>query len=268
MKKLKFHERFKLPVDLEKEQRRFVQGMKTLLRTDKLNGDFSRDHRIVQLPRKKIKEDLAIYFGEGLDYYRVVEDYIPSDFLGCLEALEEIYKSIYVQNQGQLDFYIQKLLKESRIDLEVEFENGQFFPKGSELLDEKLIDDILNCLDSEEHADILPPFSTGLLRYKESIKDQSKLKDVIDNMYEALEAFAKYINKNDKDLSGNKELLIKNLKLNDYYKNMLFEYIGYANEFRHAAKKRQRRPGLNKYEVEAFIYLTGLFIRLGIKRST
>jgi len=265
MKNLKFHERFKLPTNLNEEQRRFVQAIKNLFQTDKL--DDREYHQITQIPRDKVKEALASYFGKALDYYKTVQDYIPSDFLGCLEALGVIYKSIYAQNQRQLDLHIQKLLKESKIDLGVKFESGQFFPEGSKLLDEKLVDDVLNCLIPKKHKNILDPFKRGLERYLESTKDKSKLKDTIENIYEALEAFAKFFNNNDKDLSGNKEQLIKNLKLNKYYKEMLSQYIEYACMFRHAIRQKIPRPELNKNEVEAFIYLTGLFIRLGIKSS-
>jgi hypothetical protein len=68
-------------------------------------------------------------------------------------------------------------------------------------------------------------------------------------------------------LSKNRELLIKRLRLSDYYKRLLKDYIEYGSEFRHAERLNRPRPKLTEPEVEAFMYLTGLFIRLAI-RST
>ena len=47
---------------------------------------------------------------------------------------------------------------------------------------------------------------------------------------------------------------------------MLKEYIGYANEYRHGLKQTKQRITPNRNEVEAFIYTTGLFIRLAIQQ--
>lgn len=89
------------------------------------------------------------------------------------------------------------------------------------------------------------------------------LSDVITDAYEALEALAKIVTgRESKDLSGNAELFIKKLGVSENYKKMLKEYISLANEFRHAAQEGKEKPKLTIPEVESFIYLTGLFIRL------
>jgi hypothetical protein len=48
------------------------------------------------------------------------------------------------------------------------------------------------------------------------------------------------------------------------YKVLLKDYIDYANKFRHAAKEGTPKPALSPKEVESFIYLTGIFIRLAM----
>jgi len=263
MKNDAFHQRFKIPVNLEEERNRFIRAIKNVIRTGEM--DAREHHQLIEFPYEEVKTSLSIHFGVPYDHYTGITDLIPNQFLGCLEYLEVIYENIYVQNQRRMSFWVNELLTNAKVDLGVRFKNGKFYPEGSELLDEKLVNDVLNCLDKDDHKNILKPFSDGLRCYLESMRDKNRLKDVIENMYEAMEAFAKYINNNDKDLSANKELLIRNLNLNNYYKDMLSRYIQYANEFRHAVKKRAPRPPLNQYEVEAFIYLSGLFIRLGIK---
>lgn len=84
-------------------------------------------------------------------------------------------------------------------------------------------------------------------------------------MHEALEALSKIVTgKQNKDLSANAELFIKKIKATDPYKKILKEYIDYANKFRHAPGKGKSKPLPSESEVESFIYLTGLFIRLAI----
>ena len=85
-------------------------------------------------------------------------------------------------------------------------------------------------------------------------------------MYEALEKMARITNSNNKTLGSNAEQFIVNLGLSEHYKTMLTEYTKYAHEFRHAVEQGKERvpPLLN--EVEAFVYTTGLFIRLAIQQ--
>ena len=84
-------------------------------------------------------------------------------------------------------------------------------------------------------------------------------------MYEALEALAKIETGRDRDLSANSELFIKALRASDQFKTLLKDYIAYANQFRHAVNNRESKPILTTAEVEAFIYLTGVFIRLAMR---
>ena len=87
-------------------------------------------------------------------------------------------------------------------------------------------------------------------------------------MYEAVEALAKIVTgRPNKDLSANTEMFISKLKVSNHYKTLLKDYIAYGNEFRHAEDEVMPRPPLSEPEVESFIYLTGLFIRLTIRTN-
>jgi hypothetical protein len=52
--------------------------------------------------------------------------------------------------------------------------------------------------------------------------------------------------------------------VSEEYKPILKAYIAYANEFRHEAEKGQKKAIPPRQEVESFIYLTGLFVRLAM----
>jgi hypothetical protein len=85
-------------------------------------------------------------------------------------------------------------------------------------------------------------------------------------MYEALEALAKIITgRTNKDLSANREPFVSKVKASEHYKKLLKEYIAYANEFRHAEREPGARPVPRRAEVESFMYLTGIFIRLAVQ---
>src|SRR5947209_309762 len=81
------------------------------------------------------------------------------------------------------------------------------------------------------------------------------LPDVLRDTYDALEALAKIICNNDRDLSANREKFVSGLKLADSYKRMLKEYIEYANDFaRHAGPDGKQKPLPSRREVESFMY--------------
>ena len=87
-------------------------------------------------------------------------------------------------------------------------------------------------------------------------------------MYEVVGALAKIVTgKSGKDLSVKAERFISEVGTSKHYKTLLRNYISYGNEFRHAEREGRPRPPLSEPEVESFIYLTGLFIRLAIRTT-
>jgi hypothetical protein len=75
---------------------------------------------------------------------------------------------------------------------------------------------------------------------------------------------AKVVTGRDKDLSANRKLFVKAVNASDAYKRILKEYLSYANQYRHGADQDQEKPPLTPGEVESFVYLTGMFIRLAM----
>ena len=151
-------------------------------------------------------------------------------------------------------------------DLGIEWKDGHFWRSGAKLLDEELVNEPLRWLADPRYINVLAPFQKGLSHYLEANKDPNKLSDTITDMYEALEALAKIVCGNKKDLSANRQRFISELDLSQYYNKMLDDYIGYANEFRHGTEPGKVKIKPKPNEVEAFIYTTGLFIRLAIQQ--
>ena len=215
----------------------------------------------------KVKKAIANALGDRYSPHHSSIDPIGGDFHRNLLAIETIYKySILASyNCEKIDTLIETTLNESEIDLCVRWKNGQFLPSGAKLLDDELVNKTLHWLRYQKYENVLTPFEKGLSHLLHSQKRPELLSDVITDMYEALEALSKIVtNRPDKDLSANRELFIKEIKASAAYKKILSEYINYANKFRHGVDGEKKKPNLNAKEVESFVYLTGLFIRLAM----
>ncbi|MGH7147595.1 MAG: hypothetical protein ACREIJ_06820 [Nitrospiraceae bacterium] len=259
----KFHKRFNILLSEEETQRRFVNRIHNQVWNDFINQGLK------DLPRFKIHETIVSLLGEKNEKYPAVTSLIANNFLRNLEAIEVLYHLLSGHNEPeQLDYLVTTIIGQSEIDLGIRWENGWFYPSGSMLLDEKTINDVLGVLHDPSYAGAAQAFHKGLDHFLHSIKKPELLSDVITDMYEALEATAKIICGNDKDLSANREAMISRSNLSDYYKRLLKEYIEYANDFRHAAEKGKPKSLPSRREVEAFIYLTGIFIRLALSKET
>jgi len=90
---------------------------------------------------------------------------------------------------------------------------------------------------------------------------------VIGNCYLVVEGIARSVLKNSRTLDNNREALVRTMELSQEWKSLLNNFINYANEFkRHASEGRH---SLNPIEVEGFLYMTGILVRMiceGTKR--
>ena len=140
-----------------------------------------------------------------------------------------------------------------------------FVRTGAMLLDLHLVNEPLRWLSDPKYTAVYTPFEKGLGHFLESANKPQLLQDVITDMYESVEALSKItIGRSNRDLSANAELFVSAIKASTEYKAILKDYVSYANRFRHAASDLTPRPALTDTEVESFIYLTGLFIRLAM----
>jgi hypothetical protein len=273
----KFHERFDIEVGIDEVKRRFVNRafgwiFDQIFNTRRDLGFSLMNQLILELGEKPIYQSFRVYVGD--------------DFYKTLESIENLYK-IVEKNENQATHYsrftkddyrdiktliiksIQRLFDSTEIDLGIRWEHGYFVKSGAKLLDIALVNDVLHWLRDKAYNDVLMPYEKGLHHFLEAEKRSEVLSDVITDVYEALEALAKITTRHpNSDLSANSERFIKTVKASDAYKNILKEYIDYANRFRHSPRPVRPRPSLSIPEVESFIYLTGIFIRLAINGSS
>ncbi len=259
----KFHQRFKFDLGVDEAKRRFVNRANNLILHELLAGISIHG---IRSPAAQTEKALCTTLGEKYKGCGCLATILGDDFQLHLRALEGVYES---PMKAWAERVAIQLLDECEIDLGIRWKEGQFRPSGSRLLDEKLIDDVLGLLKSPAHEGVLKPFVKGLDHFLHSMKNPAILSDIVTDMYESLEALAKIVTNNDKDLSANRETFVAKLKLSEPYKRMLKDYIEYANDFaRHAGERGQAKPAPSRYEVEAFIYQTGLFSRLVLSDET
>lgn len=256
-----FHLRFNIQLEKQDVEVRFINRVKNLIFTDFI------DRR--EIPTKRsIYINIATALGEKYKYSKI-DSYISRDFYVCLRAIEAAYAAVPAGMKKAFDIRMYKILDESEIDLGISWNNGVFIRTGAALLDQKLVSDPLGWLSESRYHEVYVPFEKGLSSFLTVDKDPKFLPDVIRDMYEALEALSKIVTERlNKDLSANAELFIKRIEATEIHRKILKDYIDYANRFRHAPREGKAKPILSISEVEFFIYLTGLFIRLAIGNKT
>jgi len=164
------------------------------------------------------------------------------------------YEKLY----EEIEQKVKELFSLCLVEVGFTYKNGFIIQSGAEELDEKLIIDVLEWLKDfpQEKKD----FENALKAYLEK-----RYSDVIGDCYNCVEGMARRILGNRKVLENNKDELLKKLQLSQEWRSILSNFINYANEYkRHASEKRHK---INPDEVEAFMYLTGLILRLCIKNG-
>jgi len=261
-----FHQRFNIEVGIDEARNRFINRV-----INKVEQDLESFLRYSTVgDNERAMYNAATKLGIEYAANRTFHDYVRNKFYDCLIVLEAIYEVFAAEatyNAEKLSNLIQYAISLSETDLGIEWRDGVFWASGAKLLDEALVNENLKWLADKGYQDVLVPFEKGLRHFLEAMQKPERLGDTVTDVYEAVEALAKRVTGRDKDLSENAELFISKLKLSEYYKKMLKDYIEYANDYRHAAKLGERKKPLLRNEVEAFIYTSGLFIRLVVQQS-
>ena len=257
----KFHIRFNIEVAIDQAKARFVNRANSLI-FEKLMDEI--DYAV----RKEVIREVVAHLGEPYKDYKPLPNFTKNDFYQTLRAIEGLYEVLcrsqfFNIQKERLENLIHVCLDRAEVSLEIRWEKEEFLPKGAESLDEKLVNDVLAWLRRQGYENVLRPYEKGLKHYLETEPSKSPV-GAINDMYIALEAMAKIVTgRQDKDLSANCELFISKVKASDAYKVLLKDYIDYANKLiRHASPPGEKRPDPDRKEVESFIYLTGLFLRL------
>ncbi|MFC1864473.1 hypothetical protein ACFLYG_01430 [Chloroflexota bacterium] len=268
-----FYQRFNIQVSVDDVHKRFINRAVNMIGVTLPDLEIlRRDSNKPEYVRVALVY-VATELGVGYEWNKLFNDYAATDFHSCLLSLEALYRiftdeSRYYEYAAKVRVSIEHAISLSETDIGLNWRDGVFWPSGAKLLDEALVNENLKWLADKGYHDVLGPFEKGLRHFLEAQQKPERLGDTVTDIYEAVEALAKVVTGRDKDLSGNAELFISKLELSDYYRKMLKDYIDYANDYRHAAKLGEKKKPLIRNEVEAFIYTSGLFIRLVTQQMT
>jgi hypothetical protein len=260
----RFNEIFGIHDDLPVEQSRFVQRINQTI--------FPHIEELkYPVPYENIFKKVCYWLGTNANdliakasygsYGSVVIPHLRSltrdDYLETLKVLALLYGALdkLPEQQEALSDWIETALSHATVDLGVTWNEGMFYPSGAKELDENLIEEPLKWLADfpNERADYLK----ALAAYT-----SKRLDEVVGNCYLAVEGVARQILGNKKALENNREDLMKKIGLSQEWKALLSNFINYANEFkRHASEKRH---DLNPVEVEGFLYMSGVILRMAI----
>jgi hypothetical protein len=243
------YERLGLSTDISSERSKFTNRIKLVANNISDLID-SHDYELI---------NHQISFGLGSE-----EDFIDfldtADFnetlLWCeitLVALSEHNKKAF----GHLQKMITQAIHESAIDLGFMYKDGKFYRTGAKELDQTLLIETLDWL--KEFPVTRNTFDEALREYLR--KDYA---DAITKCYSALESLVKEFLRSDRGLDKLVSELLSKLSLSDQWKDILVHFCNYAHEFgsRHGKRDSAQVKKLEQCEVEAYIYQTGLLMRL------
>lgn len=252
-----FHQRFSIEVGEPEARARFVTRIENDL------FELFLDQLGFQGKQDFVR---AVATGMGLRYRPngIVEHYTDHDFHRTLEAIE----CLYGHNEGLeelIDAVVVRCLARAEVDLGVRWHAGQFLPSGAAILDEKLVNDPLAWLERVPRPSVAVPFRKGLQHFMEAVNREELRSDSITDMYEAVEATAKLVLSNDRDLSANREQFVGRLGLAGSFAGILKDYIAFGNAYRHAASEERPKKLPTHAETEAFLYLSGIIVRVALQ---
>lgn len=215
---------------------------------------------------------VANMLGEKYESYNDFKEVSQNKFLRALQCIEAAYSSLDKTDSDHFELALKYAMSLCEIDLGVAWEKGHFRRSGSTLLDAAVVNDPLGTLSESKYVVIREPLIKALTHLLEAERRQELYADAVTDAYEALEACSKVVTgRTAKDLSANSDSLIAGLPVSaaakELYRTQLKAYISYGNLYRHAKAVDQQRTPPTKHEAEAFIYQTGVFIRLATAKT-
>lgn len=181
------------------------------------------------------------------------------DFNKTLEVVCVVFEQFqeYPELQKLLSQKIEETLSMSTIDVGVRWKDGMFYKSGFKFLDENLI---------EESLDFLSIYPAERKDFYEAVRNYSEKRfdDVISDCYNVIEGLARKLLNNSAVLENNIKEFVSLLKLTAHWEKMLGHFMHFANEYkRHAGENRHK---IDPKEVEAYLYFTGLLVRLALSK--
>lgn len=264
---LPFHRRFNIEVDLRQAEGAFVNRVCNIV-----DGFLTDRGKVTKEEEARVLWTVALSLGKRHLRTAGWEYYTQSDFLTTLRALETMHTALPTKKlKDHFSVLVRWVLSESETDLGIQWieKEGVFIKSGAKFLDDALVNDTLEWLSDKKWTNVHRCFIEGLKHLSESVNNPGRLSDTVEDMYKATESVAKAVTGIDRDLSGNREQFVAKLGLEKHFVEILKEYIAYANTLaRHGNKPGAQEDTPKPAEVEAFVYLTGLLIRLSIQQTS
>ncbi len=206
------------------------------------------------MSRKEIK------FNDSLVYKFLSEENAFIEFIQYLQLIfwldlnSEVKKKLYLGFKEDIEL--------SLLDIQIKIIKGDniiFYPKGSKLLDEEVVNDVLDWLIS--YPKVQKSFKSALEKYHNKIYQRN----LIDDLRLSLELLFKEILNNNKGLENQEKPLgeyLKEKNVPTQLKNMYWKLIDYYAKYQNSyAKHENKADSMDSSEIEFVIYLTGTFIR-------
>jgi hypothetical protein len=204
--------------------------------------------------------DHEVCFRLGLDDDTFVSYLDDATFDETLLWCEASLYPLSVHNKRASDHLQKRIalaIEESILELGIVYREGKFYRAGARELDQTLV---------VETLDWLKAFPIAKNAFDEALREylRKDYADAITKCYSALESLTKEFLQKDKGLDKLIPELLSKLSLSDQWKGILVHFCNYAHEFgsRHGKRDGAKVRKPIAYEVEAYIYQTGLVMRL------
>lgn len=149
------------------------------------------------------------------------------------------------------------------VSIGVFWRNGGFYPEGAVELDQAMIREPLDWL--QDHPKIQKLYQNALDNYSQSIVQDIKRKDTCINAYQAVEEMAKSVVGEQKPFDSIFGSFANQLGLTSHWQKILNQYREFSKEYgRHPGSTDDFIPDISS--TEAFLYLSGLLLRLAIQK--
>ncbi len=259
------YQRLGLTSTLEKEKEKFFNRIHTTF--------YQMYYNIGSPLRENISYEMSFDLGERhYEYSDFLFNYDrgrkrSKQFEEILLVCELFLKVLLKLSKKSYIFFYERLedaFENSVIDLGYSLVDGKIINQGDEELDKRLLIEPLQWLKKYPNAREF--FEGALTEYLH--KD---FPDTITKSYSAIDSLAKTILGSEKRLDAQIPELLQALELPQEWKAILNNYCKYAHEFssRHGKgegkKAKQKYIKVNEKDVEAYLYFTGLMIKLVVR---
>jgi hypothetical protein len=203
--------RFNVKIDIKESQKRFRNKVNNILFHSNLfdGGSFNLDNIEFQFCNNYGLKFEGYFYSFRDKHLR--DDIAFEEYLLRLICIIEILFDKVPDIALNLCALIDKYLNESPTDLNLRIVKSKksysIYPKGSELLDDKLVNDSLNILSKPKYESVRIAFEKGLKEYLQSSHDKSKMKNSLRDMQLSMDELSKIVLK---DKNVGVKHLIKN----------------------------------------------------------